>query len=86
MADVAARDGGQAPGALHHIIVRGIEKRKIFKDHADRQSFIERPGDILSDSQTPRCAWALMPSHLHLLREASPNSQSPQSVMLLGGA
>ncbi len=56
-----------APGALHHIIVRGIERRKIFKDNADRQSFIERIGDILSDSQTPCYAWALIPNHFHLL-------------------
>ena len=55
-----------APGALHHIIVRGIERRDIFKDHGDRQSFIERLGDILSDSQTPCYAWALMPNHFHL--------------------
>ncbi len=52
MADVAAHDGGQSPGALHHIIVRGIEKRKIFKDPADRRRFIERLSSILSDSQT----------------------------------
>ena len=25
-----------APGALHHIIVRGIERRKIFNDDVDR--------------------------------------------------
>ena len=56
-----------APGALHHIIVCGIEKRKIFKDNADRQNFIERLGDILSDSQTPCYAWALMPNHFHML-------------------
>jgi len=56
-----------APGALHHIIARGIERRNIFKDNADRQSFIERLGDILSDSQTPCYAWALMPNHFHLL-------------------
>jgi REP element-mobilizing transposase RayT len=52
---------------INHIIVRGIEKSKIFKDHADRQSFIERIGDILSDRQTPCYAWALMPNHFHLL-------------------
>ena len=56
-----------APGALHHIIVRGIEKRKIFNDNADRQRFITRLGAILSDSQTPCFAWALMPNHFHLL-------------------
>ncbi len=28
-----------APGASHHIIVRGIERRKIFKDDYDRIDF-----------------------------------------------
>ena len=56
-----------APGALHHIIVRGIEKRDIFKDDADRQNFIERLSDILGESQTPCYAWALLPNHFHLL-------------------
>jgi REP element-mobilizing transposase RayT len=31
-----------APGALHHIIVRGIERRKIFYDDDDRDNFLER--------------------------------------------
>lgn len=35
-----------APGALHHIIVRGIKRRRIFSDDQDRDNFIERPGDI----------------------------------------
>ena len=56
-----------APGALHHIIVRGINRRKIFFDDADRDAFLDRLGDILSDSETPCFAWALMTNHLHLL-------------------
>ena len=31
-----------APGALHHIIVRGIERRKIFKDDTDLCNFLAR--------------------------------------------
>jgi hypothetical protein len=31
-----------APGALHHIICRGIERRKIFLDDIDRDDFVER--------------------------------------------
>ena len=31
-----------APGALHHIICRGIERRRIFKDDQDRDRFIEQ--------------------------------------------
>jgi hypothetical protein len=28
------------PGTLHHVIVRGIEKRKIVDDRADRDNFV----------------------------------------------
>lgn len=56
-----------APGALHHIIIRGIEKRKIFKDDKDRYQFIKRLGAILAETETPIYAWALIPNHVHLL-------------------
>jgi REP element-mobilizing transposase RayT len=54
-------------GALHHIIVRGIERRKIFYDNDDRDNFLERLGTVLTDTDTPCYAWALMPNHAHLL-------------------
>ena len=56
-----------APGALHHIIVRGIERRSIFIDTPDYQNFLERLGNILADSSTSCYAWALMTNHAHLL-------------------
>ena len=56
-----------APGALHHIIIRGIERRCIFKDSLDYQNFLKRLGSILSETETPCFAWALMPNHIHLL-------------------
>ena len=56
-----------APGALHHIICRGIAKSKIFIDAKDRYSFLKRLGKILTDTDTPCYAWALMPNHFHLL-------------------
>jgi REP-associated tyrosine transposase len=31
-----------AAGALHHIIIRGIERWKIFWDNEDRDSFVEK--------------------------------------------
>jgi len=55
-----------APNALHHIIVRGIESRKIFIDDRDRKSFLERLGDILEETSTACYAWALLPNHFHL--------------------
>jgi len=41
-----------APGALHHIIVRGIERRKIFNDDVDRINFLDRTGKVLSETVT----------------------------------
>ena len=41
-----------AAGALQHIIVRGIERRRIFWDDADRDSFIKRLGQVLTETQT----------------------------------
>jgi REP element-mobilizing transposase RayT len=56
-----------APGALHHIIVRGIERRKIFYDDKDRNNLIKRLDAVLTNTQTPCFAWALIPNHFHLL-------------------
>ena len=56
-----------APGALHHIIVRGIERKDIFRDDRDKNNFVERLGRILLDTFTPCYAWALMSNHVHLL-------------------
>jgi hypothetical protein len=47
-----------APGALHHIVVRGIERRKIFYDDNDRDDFLERLSAILGES---RAACYLLP-------------------------
>ena len=30
------------PGLLHHIMIRGIERRKIFSDDKDRENLIKR--------------------------------------------
>ena len=56
-----------APGALHHIICRGIERRKIFLNDIDRDDFVDRLAMIVSESETLCYAWALIPNHFHLL-------------------
>ena len=56
-----------APGTLHHVIVRGIEKRKIVDDRADRDNFVSRMGQVASETDTVIYAWALMTNHAHIL-------------------
>jgi REP element-mobilizing transposase RayT len=56
-----------AAGAMHHVIVRGIEKKNIFRDEADREGFLDRLGQIIVESETQCYAWVLMRNHAHLL-------------------
>jgi putative transposase len=56
-----------AAGALHHVIIRGIERRGIFLDDEDRDSFLEPLGGILLESSTPCNAWSLLSNHAHFL-------------------
>lgn len=55
------------PGAVHHIIARGINRQKIFIDKTDYNDFLERLGKIASETKTACYAWTLIPNHFHLL-------------------
>ncbi len=60
-----------APGAVHHIIVRGIEGRKIFRTDEDRKGFVERFESLITETGTQCLSWALISNHLHLLLGSS---------------
>lgn len=54
-------------GALHHRIVRGIERQAIFRDDQDRHLFLECLGRVLVETATPCYAWSMLSDHVHLL-------------------
>ena len=43
-----------APGTWHHVIVRGIERRKIVDSDKDREDFVARLGLIIIDFPVKR--------------------------------
>ena len=61
-----------APGTLHHVMGRGIERLKIFQDDTDRDDFVSRLAALCRDGQWSVYAWALMPNHFHLLVRTGP--------------
>jgi len=65
-----------APGTLHHIIIRGIERTKIVGDRKDRENFVARLGHAASETRTSIYAWALMPNHAHFLVRSGPEGIS----------
>ncbi len=74
-----------APGTLHHVILRGIEQRKIVDDELDRNDFIGRLGRVAQDTQTGVYAWALMSNHAHMLMRSGPGGISLCMRRLLTG-
>jgi len=54
-------------GVLQHVIVRGVERRDIFLDDDDRQSFLDRFSSLLIQTGTECLAWSLMTNHAHML-------------------
>jgi hypothetical protein len=40
------------PGTLQHVMIRGIERRRIVDDVADRKNFIQRLGKLSADTKT----------------------------------
>ncbi|CAB1058522.1 hypothetical protein D1BOALGB6SA_3278, partial [Olavius sp. associated proteobacterium Delta 1] len=59
------------PGTLHHVMVRGIERRRIVNDVADRKNFVKRLAELCVDTKTPIYAWAIMTNHAHILLRSS---------------
>ncbi|MBA4419259.1 MAG: transposase [Syntrophus sp. (in: bacteria)] len=74
-----------AEGVLHHIIVRGIERRLIFRDNKDKKHFVERMGKIFTDTHTLCYAWALLGNHVHLLCKTGKVPLSTVMARLLTG-
>ena len=74
-----------APGALHHIICRGIDRRKVFSSDVDRDDFVRRLGTIIKETRTICYAWALMPNHFHLLLRTGGAPLTTVMQRLMGG-
>jgi REP element-mobilizing transposase RayT len=56
-----------APGTLHHVMIRGIEGARVFQDDPDRRDFISRMDRLVEKTGTKVLAWVLMDNHVHLL-------------------
>jgi REP element-mobilizing transposase RayT len=73
------------PHVLHHVIVRGIERRDIFADDTDKERFVVRFSTLLTESGTKCFAWSLLSNHLHLLLMPTTGSLATTMRRLLTG-
>ncbi|MCX7915276.1 MAG: transposase [Verrucomicrobiae bacterium] len=57
----------QFAGVVYHVMARGNERRKIFRDDRDRQRFVETLAEAVERFGLRLQAWCLMPNHYHLV-------------------
>ena len=75
-----------APGLVHHVMARGIEDQKIFRDDKDREGFLTRLAEVVALSGGATLfAWALMSNHFHLLLRTDEHLLSPLMRRLMTG-
>jgi REP-associated tyrosine transposase len=56
-------------GALYHVIVRGNKRRRVFRGEEDFKLYLRLLGEYKEVFDFVLCAYALMPTHVHLLVE-----------------
>ena len=74
-----------APGTLHHIMGRGIEKTNIFYNNTDRDDFVNRMAALCKKKHLVIYAWVLMNTHFHLLARTGNLPLSSSMRKLLTG-
>jgi putative transposase len=74
-----------APGVLHHVMGRGIEKQKIFQDDRDRNDFVNRLANLAQTGALDIYAWALLPNHFHVLVKTKERPLASSMRKLLTG-
>ena len=73
------------PGALHHVIVRGIEGKYIFEGEQDKQELYTRLKELLKTSSVQMYAWSIMSNHFHLAIQIGKTTLSEFMRSLLTG-
>jgi len=73
------------PGALHHVIVRGIEGKYIFQVEYDKKELYTRLKELLAKSELQIYAWSIMSNHFHLAIQTGKTTLSEFMRSLLTG-
>jgi len=74
-----------APGVLHHLMIREIERRKIFWNEQDREDFLDRLSRLLPETDTACYAWVFISNHAHFLFRSGQVSLATVMRRLLTG-
>ena len=62
------------PGGAHHLIIRGIKRKRIFQDDRDRDAFLDRLRSLFWNQKHQCFAWVQLPNYLLLKTGQTPEA------------
>src|ERR1700726_330030 len=71
----------EVPGGVYHVIVRGNERKAVFRDDADRTKYLDRLSHYREKFSFRLLAYCLLDNHVHLAIETG---KSPLSRTMAG--
>lgn len=74
-----------APGVLHHVMIRGLEGANIFCDRTDYKDMVDHLADLVPATRTACYAWSFLPNHAHFLFRSGDEGLSTLMRRLLTG-
>lgn len=74
----------EQPGATYHVIARGVDRRRIFNDHEDYETYTRLLAYVTQRQGWRLLCYCLMPNHVHLLIE-TPETNLANGMQLLHG-
>ncbi len=57
-----------APGVLHHVMGRGLDRQVIFRDDHDQDDFVRRLAGLVEATGTNSSPGPCSPNHVHFTR------------------
>jgi len=76
---MARQARARSESGIYHVMLRGINKQKIFHDEQDYKMFIKAMNNAKKQSDFSIYAYCIMPNHIHLLIKE--NTESISTVM-----
>ena len=71
-------------GATYHVIARGVDRRRIFSDDEDYETYTRLLGAVVKRQGWRLLAYCLMPNHVHLVLE-TPTTNLANGMQWLHG-
>ncbi len=72
-------------GALHHVMIRGLDGQTVFLGDGDREDFTTRLAGLVPETGVRVFAWVIMSNHAHFLVRTGPEPLSRVMRRLLTG-